>query len=255
MYQLSRKIPGILSRGYFPEIENHWCMPVPDDIEQFYLARSKKHRANLKRCISKLEKEYPNSIKVITYSEEADLDDAIQAAAQISCSTYQRGLGCGFTDDSRTRGLLIQAARQGWLRMSVLYIDGQASAFQIGLSYHREYKLAEIGFDPKWGKFNIGTVLFLKVLEEICSDQDIESFDFGFGHADYKQSYGSQKWQEASVYIFAPRFYPVLVNMLQSSMLGLSLGIEYVLNKTGFTGCIKRHWRNWLQAKNPGSKN
>ena len=250
VYKLSRKIPCVLSRGYFPKVENHWSMLVPESLERFYQSRSKKHRGNLKRYIRKLEKEYPNEVRIITYTEEDDLDDAIKAACQISHSTYQHGLGCGFADNSRTRVLLTTAARRSWLRMSVLSINGEPGAFQIGLHYGKKYILQQIGFVPKWGRLEVGTVLFLRVLEHICADPDIEFIDFGFGNAEYKQHYGDTQWQEASVYIFAPRLYPVLINILQSSMMGLSLVLECILDKIGSTGWVKRRWRNLLQKRN-----
>jgi hypothetical protein len=139
IFHISGKLPGVLIRGYFPKVENHWSMSVPENLEGFYQARSKKHRGNLKRYISKLEKEYPNQVRIITYTEEDDLDEAIKAASQISCLTYQHGLDSGFTDNPRTRVLLTTAARQGWLRMSVLYINREAGAFQVGQHYGKQY--------------------------------------------------------------------------------------------------------------------
>ena len=36
IYNLSRQIPGFLSRSYFLENEKHWVMSVPESIEQFF---------------------------------------------------------------------------------------------------------------------------------------------------------------------------------------------------------------------------
>ena len=178
------------------------------------------------------------------------MDEAIEAVSRVSSTTYQHGLGYGFVNNSTTRILLMEAAKQGWLRMSVLFIGGQASAFQIGLRYHKTYFLAQIGFDPKWNKLNVGTVLLLKVLEDICADPDIEFIDFRFGSAEYKRSYGDMHWPEAMVYISAPRLYPIFINTLRSSMSGLNTGLEYMLIKTGFANRVKRRWRNLLQTNN-----
>ena len=247
IYQLSKKLPNILSKGYFPEVENHRCMSVPENLEQFYKARSKKHRANLKRYQKKLEKEYPNSIKIITYSQEADLDKAIKAASRISLSTYQYGLGYGFTDDSKTRNLLTTAARQGWLRIHILYINDEPCAFQLGLKYGKTYFLEQIGFHPRWKQWNVGTFLFIKVLEDLCQDCAVEKLNYGFGDAPYKRSYGDKSWDEASVYIFALRFYPICVNMLRTYIMILNSALEYTVNKSGLTNRIKRLWRNRLE--------
>ena len=249
VYQLSRKSPGVLSRGRFPKVENHRSMSVPENLDQFYQARSKKHRGNLKRYIKKLEKEYPNQAKVITYTQEDDLDDAMRAASEISHSTYQHGLGCGFADNPRTHVLLTTAARRSWLRMSVLSINGEPAAFQVGLHYGKKYILEQIGFDPKWGRLEVGTVLFLRVLEDICADPDIEFVDFSFGDADYKRSYGDKRWQEASGYIFAPRLYPITVNAARTFFTGVNSALKYILNKAAVAGWVKRFWRDTLCAK------
>lgn len=251
LYQFARKTPGTFGRDHFSKIEPHWTMSVPENMNQFYQGRSKKHRGNLKRCMRKLEKQYTNRVKVTTYKQEKDLDEAINAVSRVSYTTYQNGLGCGFRDDSRTRILLTTAARLGWLRISVLYIEGKPSAFQIGLHYRKRYFLEQIGFDPKWSKFNVGTVLFLRVLEDICADPDIELIDFGFGDTQYKQSYSNRQWQEASVYIFAPKLYPIFINTLRTSIITLDAGLKYAVNRTGTLSWIKRRWRNLLRKKIP----
>jgi len=248
VYQFAREVPGLFSRSHFPDKENHWTMVVPKDIESFYKARSKKHRGNIRRSIKKLEIEYTDRVEVVNCKGEDGLDDAIKAAHQVSLTTYQYGLGCGFIDDSRTRSLLTTAGKQAWLRFAVMFIDGQPCAFQTGLRYQGTYFLQQIGFDPRWRDFNVGRILFVNVLEHICADPGIQYIDFGFGDADYKRSYSDKQWPEASVYIFAPRVYPIAVNMLQSAVTGLSLGLNRLSDKAGFTRWLKRHWRDRLQT-------
>jgi hypothetical protein len=247
VYQSVRAVPGLFSRPHFPEQEKHWTMTVPKDIESFYKALSKKHRGNIRRSIKKLETEYADNVKLVNYNVKDGLDQAIKAAQQISLTTYQYGLGCGFVDDSRTRSLLTTAAKQGWLRFAALLVEGEPCAFQIGLRYQGTYFLQQIGFEPRWSKFNVGTILFVKVLEHICADPGIEHIDFGFGDADYKRSYGDTVWQEASVFIFAMRPYPMIVNILQATTMALNTGLKYVANKACVVNWAKRRWRNLLQ--------
>ena len=247
---LSRKLPGILSKGYFPEIENHFSMSVPENLDQFYKARSHKHRARLKRYVRKLEKEYPNNIKMVTYRQEVDLDKAIKAVSQISHSTYQYGLGYGFTDDYKTRCLLTTAAKQGWLRIYILYSGQEPCAFQIWLQYKKVYIGHGKGFDPKWSKWRIGTILFIKAIERLCADPTVEVIDFGFGEAEYKKSYSDKEWQEASVYIFALRFYPICVNILRTFIAVVNSSSKHIADTLGLKNRIKRLWRNQLEKKN-----
>lgn len=247
VYQLARKMPGVLSRGYFPKIETHWSMSVPEDIDLFYQSRSTRHRANLRRYIRKLEKEYEGRVKMVTYSKEGEVECAVDVAAKVSSKTYQHGMGCGFVNDSRSRTLLKTAAKWGWFRAYVLVVDEEPCAFQLMLRYGRVCYLDQIGFDPRWKKYCVGTVLFLYVLKTLCADSQVDYIDFYFGDAEYKRHYGTEHWLEASAYIFAPRLYPIFVNVFGSSTRAMSLGLEYFVNKMGFVRWIKRRWRNLLQ--------
>ena len=246
IYQFSKKLPGILSRDYFPKVESHSCMSIPENIEDFFRTRSHNHRAKLKRYIRNLDKEFPNEVKMVTYSNESDLDKAIRDASKVSRVTYQYELGAGFKDTARTRTLLTTSARKGWLRLHILYIHGEPVAFRNLIKYCNLYIGHGMGHDSKWSKWRVGTVLFLKVLEYICNDEDIEIFDFGFGDAEYKDIYSDKQWQEASIYIFAPRFYPAFINILRTNIAALNSILEYVVKKSSLTNRIKRLWRNKL---------
>jgi hypothetical protein len=250
VYNLARKMPGFVCRGHFPIIQNHWTMSVPENIEVFFQRCSKKHRGNLKRCVRKLEDEYPGQVKLISYHRDNEVEDAVRAASEISSKTYQHTLGKGLKGDPRTLLLLRSAARHGWLQADILFVRDRPCAFQFGLKYQGAYHLDQIGFDPAWNQFNVGTILFLKVLENLCNDPKVDTIDFGFGDAGYKQWYGDNCWQEALLYIFAPRLYPICVNMVQSIATSLYLGANYLARKVGFMGRAKRLWRNYLQQKN-----
>ena len=249
IYTLSKKLPGIFGRGYFPKIESHWIIFVPETIELFYQSCSASSRKQYKKCVRRLEKNFPGKVRIVTYSQENNLDEAIRYASHVSAKTYQHSIGCGFVDNPFTRALLKNAAQNGWLRIHIMFINDEPCAYEVWVRYGKAYHGHGIGFDPKWQKWRIGTVLFQKTLESVCDDPDVERIDFGFGDADYKRSYGDKEWKEASVYIFAPRFYPILVNMLRTSMMVLNSVFEYFLRKTGLENKIKSYWRKRLAQK------
>ena len=97
--------------------------------------------------------------------------------------------------------------------------------------------------------------LFLKVLEDLCNDPSVEKLDFYFGDAEYKNRYGTEHWQEANVCMFALRVYPMLVNVLQFTTMGMNTVLKYIANKTGFANRIKRMWRSLLSEKAEAGKN
>ena len=245
MYYVMRGRASVLSRNFFPKLDIHWRMSVPENMDVFYEKFSPKHRRNIKRCIRKLEREH--RVQVKNYRHPDELDEAITFAAKISSRTYQHGLGCGFMDDASTRSRLTTAAHKGWLHMYILFIDDVPCAFQVGLQYEKTYFWEQTGYKPEWKQLSIGSTLFIKVLEGFCNHSQVASIDFGFGDAEYKQWYGNNHWPEATVSLFAPRFYPILVNALISLTRGISLGLSWFARSIGFERWAKRGWRNVLQ--------
>ncbi len=248
-YQAIRRIPGYLVRSSSPEIEEHWHMSVPDNIEQFYSARSHKHRANLRRAIRKFEQDFPGKNIFSTYTSEGDVDEFIRIAADVSSKTYQHALGVGIVNDERTRYLMTSAASKNWFSGHILYAGDKPCAFQYGFRYEKVYYLVSIGYDPAFRSYWPGRILFLKVLESLCVDPSIKMIDFYFGDAWYKKHYGTEHWSEACTYIFAPRLRLILINMLRSSTMRVNSGLAYLFNKIGAVDLIKRKWRDLLQPK------
>jgi hypothetical protein len=246
---------GGLRRSHFNRVDIHRTMTVPASMEAFYQGCSKKHRANLRRYVRRIEEQFGERSVITRYNGPQRVDDYVAAAAEVSAKTYQHGLGCGLENNERTRDLLKNAARQGELRGYVMFLDGQPCAFQHGVIYRGGYFLEQIGFDSKWKDLNVGTVLFLEALQDLCQDNGgAKVIDFGFGEADYKRCYGDKVWTDVSFYLFAPRLRPLLANLVFSGTSGLSLGLARVLEKTGAIGWIKRHWRNRLRQKDAESE-
>jgi len=254
LYNLARTTPSFLCRCHSPVVEPHWQTHLPDSIEAFYKGKLASRKRYLKRYSAALENACSGPVEMVRYSSQDKLDYVISAASEMSAKTYKHALDVGFRDDCLTRSLLTEAARRGQLRAYVLYAGGKACAFEFGFEYGNTFFPEHIGYDPALSSCSPGTVLFIKVLEDLIQDSDVSVLDYGFGAATYKERFGTRSWPEASVYVFAPRVYPVLVNMLRSSMMGLSRGMAYVLDGTGLTGWTKRRWRNLLQAKNSAKK-
>jgi hypothetical protein len=248
-YRAVRRRVGFLCQDHFPKINEHWRMVVPEDSDQFYMNRSGRHRRNLRRYIRKFEEQYHSQSNLIKYTSEDDVADFIRMAAEISSKTYQSALGVGIVNDERTRSRIAAAARLGWLDGNILFAGGVPCAFQVGFRYKRVYFLWSIGYDPAFSSYRPGTLLFLKVLDSLCDDSLIDTIDFYFGDAEYKRHYGTEHWPEVCVCVFAPRLYPVFLNVLYSSMEGMSLGLKHVLDSLGLVRSLKRRWRSLLRPK------
>ena len=212
-------------------------MVMPKTIEMFYAARSKKHRSNLRRYLRKLERMVGQSMRMQTYCRPEEVPQAVADAAAISAHTYQSALGAGFTDDPAKRLVLRRAAEKGWFRGHILYLHDAPAAFQFALKYGRVYHGSAIGYEPQWRDLRVGTILFVMVLEQLCREGDVDYYDFGFGDAAYKESYADECWIEAdATYVYAPRAYPLLINMVVTTNAALSASRPVVVGEAGIDG-------------------
>ena len=235
-------------------VEPHWQTHLPDSVKAFYKDMSGSRKRYLRRYTRALEKACSGPVEMVCYRSEDKLDHVIGIASEISAKTYKHALNVGFRDDYLTRSLLTKAAKQGRLRAYVLYASGEPCAFEYGIEYGNVFFPEHIGYDPFFRSCSPGTVLFIKVVEDLIENSNVRVFDYGFGAAAYKERFGTESWPEASVYMFAPRLYPVIINILQSSVGGINATLHYIMQKLGSVSWLKRQWRNYLQTKNSDPK-
>ena len=92
----------------------------------------------------------------------------VSKAVAISRKTYQwHLLGLGLRKPEQLERTLTAMAARGWTRCYLLECGGVPTAFMIGYQYRGTYHYVDVGFDPDWEKFSVGTMLHLAVLREL----------------------------------------------------------------------------------------
>ena len=249
-YQQVRKIPNFICRNHFPVIHPHWRMDIPQNIDDFFKALTKDTRESIRRKIRRFEKKYQNQFNILHYHRQDEIKSFSKDVEELSQKTYQHALNAGFVNNSLTNSILNTDARYNRLFISVFNIHNKPCAYQWGTILNHTYYLEKLGYDPQWAKYSIGTILFIKVLELLCVNKSLRYVDFWFGDAQYKKSYANETWQEAATtYIFAPRFYPLLINSINTLITGFNMSLTWILNKLKVYNWVKRFWRRKLQKK------
>lgn len=245
---LQSKVKG-LERGR-PWLTNlHWDMEMPRNVDEFYRRLSRKHRKEIKRQMRLLSENLGGEWCVKTYEHESDVPRLCEDAGIVARKTYQFAMGISFVDNERHRKLLASRARLGWLKAHVLYCRDLPSAFYIGMQYGNTLHLNYTGYDPQWKRFSVGTILFVKMLEDLCNSNKVQRIDFGFGDADYKRSYCTCSWPEVTVYLFSRHLRPQIVNMVRGTCSGISSIGESGVKKLGYLAKIKTKWRRRIREK------
>jgi len=246
IYKLCKTVPGFFSRSHFTSTESHWQTYIPDTVEEFYRQIPNSRKRRWRRDIRQLEKMSSSEIKVVCYRQLSDVNYLIDVACQIKESTYKSGLAVGFTNSDVHRALLEKAAEDGRLRAYVLYASDEPCAFQFDVRYGKT-QFTEFGsFDPRWSRGSPGTVLLIKVLEQLCLESDVSLMDYGFGHALYKSKFGTNHWLEETVCIYAPRLRSILINIAMSANLACCALLKSATKRLNMDSWIKRNWRRMV---------
>ncbi|TFG90319.1 MAG: GNAT family N-acetyltransferase [Candidatus Atribacteria bacterium] len=245
VYKAVRGVPGFWGRSHFPTIQRHWETQIPRSLDGMNRLISRKYQRKLNRCIRNLEKA-SGPLKLDCYRQKKDIEVFVRMASQVSLSSYQAGLGCRFVNGSVTRSILNQLQRDGWLRAYVLYSGSEPIAFEYGCVIGDRYFAESAAYDARFRVYGPGTILQVKIFEQLALENGVVTYDYGFGDATYKQRFGDVSWSEASVYIFAHALYPIVINLMDSSVKGLSIGAANLMERLKLTAKIKRWWKNHL---------
>lgn len=250
LFRIARTMPGFLGRDYFPKVEQHWYMSIPDQVDKFWKACSHNRRKQLRKYTRRLERKYPGQIKMVEFSRQEEVAEGLRIAADISENTYQRAFGGGLVNDGTTRAFFEAAVKKDWLRHYILFVAGEPCAFLYILKYGRICFAEETGYSPKWKDWNVGSIIHLKVVEQFCDDPDVDILDFGFGEVRHKRLGDCGRWTEAPVFIFAQRPFPVFVNLIRSLTLTTTILAKRVIARFGIHNLVQRYRRRRIVQKN-----
>jgi CelD/BcsL family acetyltransferase involved in cellulose biosynthesis len=236
-------------RSRFRHRSTHWTLRLPDSFDEFLRSRSKKTRENVRVYGNRLNRDHGDGLSLRVFREPGELERLMAEVETVAATTYQRGLGVAPADTEEDRALTELSLNRGWFRAWVLSLDGRPIAFWSGSAFDRTFFVGTPGYDPAFADYSIGTYLLMRVIEELCADDEIDVLDYGFGESDYKRRFGSDSWEEEDVLIFAPSFRGVRINATRTAVAGAAQLTRAVAAKTGLAPWLKRRWRRRLTAR------
>lgn len=182
------------------DLQDRQLIHLPATAEEYWARYSSKTRNTFKRKDKKLG---PVELTRITHADQ--VLEFLEAAHRISLKTWQtHRLGLRVSADEHSRELFAFLAGQQALRSYLLRQEGQPIAFCIGTQFHRTFRYEEVGYDQEFGPLSPGTVLLVRMLNDLFADDPPEWFDFGEGDADYKRMFANVQRRSGAVWLIAP---------------------------------------------------
>lgn len=244
-------VPPLPLRDFANRTAPRWRTTLPASLDEFLKRRSRKHRYWLKRIGRVFESAHPGRVRYEAYTSTEDVEPFCRHAEKVAQTTYQRGLGVGFRYDDQTRRRLELAAEKGWMRGYVMFLDNQPVAFWFGRLYRGVMVLDWTGYIPGFRKYELGTILFLKMVEDLCQSGARE-IDYGTGTSFYKERFGDAETLEGFVAIYAPTVRGLLSSVMITVDARLNRLAKTAAERLRIGDRLKKHWRGKLTVQRAG---
>lgn len=232
----------LVRRGHKNSI--HWLIDLPESFDAFMSTLSKKARKNRLREIRIFEERLNGKVTLVT--NEEDVDWFLSAGEKISRSTYQWNIGQRLENNEPTKKTYLAQAAAGILRCHILLAGDTPCAFARGTIRNGVYHYQTPGYDPEYAKYSPGTVLLMKVIQDLIENTDCRVVDFGQGGdtTGYKKIYGNRSFEALGLEMARKRrLYPAFLLGLQGVFNMLKRGGNFLLGEGRLKKAIKRRLR------------
>lgn len=225
----------------------HQFARLPDNFRDYEAQLGSNSRKKLRWGRKKLMEHVSGELRTARFTEMADVAQFVADAQKISRATYQwRLLGLGLRNAAGLTATLVFAARNGWLRSYILYCRGEPVAFMLGYHYCRTYYYMDVGYDPDWSKWGVGSILQIEVMKDLLGDPNRpEIFDFSTGIGEHKTRFGNSSRSEINLLLLknCPR------NALLAAAFTATAAVDKQLRKSMERLGVKASLKRWLRRR------
>jgi hypothetical protein len=184
---------------------------------------SGKTRREIRRKTRIVERAFPDQMQWKCFSQASELDEGMCDAMRVCVTTWQYYLGLGLTDTAQTREAFRFAAKQGWLRIYVLYIKETPCAFLVGQLYNNTFYSQYAGYNPRFTQFSVGSLLTARAFEDLAA-AGVQRVDLGEGGQEHSRRLGCQMAEEGTVHVYSPTLRGLWLNVFFGTTQAVRVG-------------------------------
>lgn len=182
---------------------DHQFIRMPGSFDEYLSQLGSRSKRSVQYDQRRLLKEMEGEVECVCFDTPESVDRFSRDAEEVSRKTYQWNLlGLGLRNTPEQRESHRYAATQGWLRSFVLYCRGKPAAFMLGHQHGRCYYYDDVGYDPAFARYSVGSVLQLYVLEHLLAREDRPAcFDFSTGFGPHKARFSNGSRREVDLLV------------------------------------------------------
>jgi len=188
-------LAGMTALNY--EYCSNWVETTEHTNYEKYLAnRSKSTRKGILRKRRRLEENHDVKIEIL--SKENDAERAISLFNEVYSASWKEP---EYFQDF-TPGLIRTCAKNGTLRLGVLYIDEQAASVEFSITANRKTTFAKSAYNTKFSEHSASSILLLHMIEHSLEMEKSKLLSFGLFDDDYKKSWCKDRRLIEGIVIF-----------------------------------------------------
>jgi len=194
----SLRAAGLMVQPYF--CFGNWYLPVEGRSSSEYLATLPSQvRNTLRRKAKKLESSGRCRLTIVTGG--VSLDDAIADYQRI----YDASWKVPEPYPSFVPGLIRTCAGLGWLRLGLLYVDGEPAAAQIWIVNGKTASIYKLAYQEKFSELSVGTILTAHLMRQVIDVDRVDTVDYLTGDDPYKRDWMSHRRERWGILALNPR--------------------------------------------------
>lgn len=180
---------------------DHQFIELPETFEAYLKQMSKRSRKSVQYSQRKLRRDCDDAVTLSCFETADSIDRFLDDAIAVSKKTYQWTLlGLGLRNREALSKRLRYAAENGWLRSYLLYCRDAPVAFMLGYQFHGCFYYIDVGYDPDWADWSVGSVLQMEVLEDLYAKPNRPArFDFSTGYGPHKARFANAFQEETNL--------------------------------------------------------
>jgi hypothetical protein len=212
LFRQVQQLPSFLIKERVPHIFCYSVLSLTAPDRKRPRVFSGKTRREIRRKTRIVERSFSDQMHMKCFSEASELDAGMCDAIRVAVTTWQYYLGLGLSDTAQTREAFRFSARQGWLRIYVLYLKDMPCAFLVGQLYNSTFYCQHAGYHPSYARFSVGSLLTARAFEDLAA-AGIHRVDLGEGGQEHNRRLGCQMVEEGTVHVYSPTLRGLYLNL------------------------------------------
>jgi hypothetical protein len=227
----------------------HWHTDVADSFDEQLKALGKSTRGTLRNNLNRFQREFEGRFEIRSYDSNSNLDELMDLSDTIATKGYHRGLDVGFSTSPRERAVYEGAHAMGAMWARIILIDGSPAAYIHAFKWKRRLFGTYMGFDREFTKLPLGTIVLFESLRNMCGQDEIDTWDFGPGEAEYKKRICTRYDEEEQRTAFAKNLRARRIRLTTKIFSGFEGALKTILRKLDLEMKVKTALRNRVRKR------